>query len=358
MISSLNRGFYYDSVGKMKRLYPIKKNGRFDVPGHESGGWIIATIAVLFKALYHDYIYPVTQEAKKWVAKKRSFLPNSYEPHFTWLGHSTFLIQVGDKNILTDPIFGNLSGIFSRIIPYKVTAKNLPKIDFIILSHNHPDHMDSFSLRQIQQCNPAVKVLVPMGDKSWFDEQGFLDCSEHMWWDEIICDDVKFTFLPAKHWSQRGLFDKNKSLWGSWMIDHKGFKFYFAGDTGWDLHFSMIGRIFKKIDVALMPIGPGTPRKWMHHAHINAEEAGKAFLELKARWFVPMHWGTFHLGLDTFKEPIVRIRSWWQLHKKQCADKSLKVPKVGQLVACVRENMRNNIAVLSRLKPKSRSKVL
>ena len=341
----------------MKRLYPLKKNGRFDVPGHESGGWIFATIAVLFKALYHDYIYPVTQEAKKWVVKP-SYPQSSYEPHFTWLGHSTFLIQVGGKNILTDPIFGNLSGIFSRIIPYKVTAKNLPKIDVIILSHNHPDHMDSASLHEIRRHNPQVQVLVPMGDKAWFDDQGFVGASEHMWWDEIVCQEVKFTFLPAKHWSQRGLFDKNKSLWGSWMIDHAGFKFYFAGDTGWDLHFSMIGKIFKSIDVALMPIGPGEPREWMRHAHINAEEAGKAFLQLKARWFVPMHWGTFHLGMDTFKEPVVRIKKWWQLHKKQCVNKSLKVPKVGQLVACVRENVRNKIVALSSLKSKSRSKAL
>ena len=337
----------------MKRFYPLKKNGRFCLPGEESDSWFVATIMVFLKAVYRDFFYPIGKEAKNWVVK-HSFPKLSHEPHFTWLGHSTFLIQIGGKNILTDPIFGNLSYIFSRLIPHNITIKDLPVIDYIILSHNHRDHMDESTLLRLKKHNPNVKVLVPMGDKAWFDEQGFIDCSEHIWWEEILVDGVKFTFLPAKHWSQRGLFDKNKSLWGSWMIEHDNFKFYFAGDTGWGMHFSVIGEIYKSIDVALMPIGPGEPREWMKHSHINAEEAGKAFLQLKARWFVPMHWGTFSLGMDRFKEPVVRLKNWWQINKKQCANKALKVAKVGELVACVKEK----IAVLSRLKPKYRSKVL
>lgn len=337
----------------MKRLYPLKKNGRFYLPDEKSNGWFFTTVSLFLKTLYRDLFYPIGKEVDGWVVKP-SYPKNSYEPHFTWLGHATFLIQIGGKNILTDPIFGNMSVIFSRTLPYNIPTKDLPTIDYIILSHNHPDHMDSNSLREIKRHNPDVKVLVPMGDKAWFDAQGFKDCSEHVWWDEIEIDGLKFTFLPAKHWSQRGLFDKNKSLWGSWMIEHNGFKFYFAGDTGWGRHFAIIGDMFKSIDVALMPIGPGEPREAMKHSHINAEEAGKAFLELKARWFVPMHWGTFRLGMDRFKEPVIRIKSWWQLHKKQCTKKMLKIVKVGELVTCMQENM----VVLSRLKSKERSNVL
>jgi len=337
----------------MKRFYPLRKNGRFYLAGEEPAGWLLATVWLYIKTWFRDLVYPINKEAQKWVVPS-SYPQRSDKPVFTWLGHSTFLIQIGGKNILTDPIFGDLSFIFSRLMPHKVQAKDLPSIDFIILSHNHPDHMDSASLHEIAQQSPDVKILVPMGDKAWFDDQGFKSVSEHMWWDEIEQDGVKFTFLPAKHWSQRGLFDKNKSLWGSWMIEHEGFKFYFAGDSGWDRHFSLIGRIFKSIDVALMPIGPGEPRKWIKKAHINAEEAGRAFLELKARWFVPMHWGTFRLGMDRFKEPVTRIRKWWDLHKEQCSDKVLRVAKVGELVECVRQN----IAVLSRLKSKHQNKVL
>ncbi|MGZ6251122.1 MAG: MBL fold metallo-hydrolase [Candidatus Chromulinivorax sp.] len=342
----------------MKRFYPSRKNGRFYLPGDEPDGWILATIAIFFKNLYTQLVFPIGQEAKKWVTKPK-FLQRSQEPHFTWLGHSTFLIQIGGKNILTDPIFGNLSYVFWRLLPFRIKAKDLPPIDYIILSHNHPDHMDTTSLREILTHNPQVKALVPLGDKVWFDEQGFVGTSEHIWWDEIIeKDGLKFTFLPAKHWSQRGLFDKNVSLWGSWMIEHDNFRFYFAGDTGFGKHFSLIGELYKSIDVAIMPIGPGEPRSWMRHSHINAEEAGKAFLQLKARWFVPMHWGTFSLGLDRFKEPVQRLKAWWQLHRKQCENKALKLTKVGQLVSCVKANIRANIAVLSRLKQKQKRQVL
>jgi len=337
----------------MKRFYPLRKNGRFYLAGEEPEGWPLATFMIFLKTLYRDFVYPIGKEAKKWVVAP-SYPKRSDKPYFTWLGHSTFLIQVGGKNILTDPIFGNLSVIFSRILPFNIATKDLPAIDYVILSHNHPDHMDTDTLNDIKNHNPNVKVLVPMGDKAWFDDRGFVDCSEHIWWDEIEKDGVKFTFLPAKHWSQRGLFDKNKSLWGSWMIEHDGFKFYFAGDSGWGRHFSIIGKIFKSIDVALMPIGPGEPREWMKHSHINAEEAGRAFLLLKARWFVPMHWGTFRLGMDRFKEPVTRLKNWWKKNEKQCDNKALKVAKVGELVACMREN----IVALSRLKPKRRSKVL
>lgn len=338
----------------MKRLYPLRKNNRFYSAGEEPSGWFFTTLYVFIKTWIRDLLYPIGQEAKKWIMKP-SYPQRSLEPQFTWLGHSTFLIQVGNKNILTDPIFGNLSVIFSRMFPYRIAAHALPPIDYIILSHNHPDHMDSASLLELKRLNPFVTMLVPVGDKAWFDAQGFVGASEHFWWDEIKDDTgLKFTFLPAKHWSQRGLFDKNKSLWGSWMIEFDGFKCYFAGDTGWGSHFSLIGQMFKSIDVALMPIGPNEPRAWIKHAHINAEEAGQAFLQLKARLFVPMHWGTFRLGMDRFKEPVMRIKNWWHNNQKKCQRKVLKVAKVGELVACMQEK----IAVLSHVKNKQQQKAL
>ena len=333
----------------MKRFYPQRKNGRFYEIGKKNHqGWFLPTMILLFESLKRGFCRSTKIEAAKW-AVKPSYKKESYEPIFTWLGHSTFLIQVGGKNILTDPIFGNLSWIFSRIISQKINIEGLPRIDYVVISHNHPDHMDSNSLQELQIHFPEMKILTPMGDKAWFDYRGFNSVSEHMWWDEIKDNGLTFTFLPAKHWSQRGLFDKNKSLWGSWMIDYNGFKFYFAGDTGWSNHFSVIGNIYKSIDVALMPIGPGEPRLWMKYSHINAEEAGNAFLKLKARCFVPMHWGTFHLGFDKFKEPLSRLKIWWQKNKKKCTNKALRVAKVGELVRCAQEK----IVHLSKIKSKT-----
>jgi len=338
----------------MKRFYPQRKNGRFYQPGQERPRWFFVTVALFLKTLFLDIFYPIGKEVADWVVTP-SYPQRSKEPIFTWLGHSTFLIQIGDKNILTDPIFGNMYFIFSRILPHKIPTKDLPPIDYVILSHNHPDHMDTHSLLDIKRYNPLVKVLTPMGDKPWFDANGFVGAAEYMWWDTFKQNDLVFTFLPANHWSQKGIFDKNVSLWGSWMIEFDGFKVYFAGDTGWSKHFAIIGNMFKKIDVALMPIGPNEPNESMQDVHINAEEAGDAFLELNARWFVPMHWGTFHLGMDRFKEPLLRIKAWWVKNKALCSNKVLKVPKVGELVHCVRDNM---VYLSSNLKRKKQIKTL
>jgi L-ascorbate metabolism protein UlaG (beta-lactamase superfamily) len=324
----------------MKRLYPLRKNGRFyqsKEAKHQT--WFFSTIMLLLESLKRGFWSTEKKEAKQWCVQSLKVPSISKQPTFTWLGHATFLIQVGGKNILTDPILGNLSWIFSRIMPLKIKVDQLPCIDYIVISHNHPDHMDDYTLRAIIKAFPQVRILVPMGDKAWFESQGFDNVSECMWWDEIIDESFKFTFLPAFHWSQRSLFDKNKSLWGSWMIEYKDFKFYFAGDTSWGSHFKMIGKIFKSIDVAFMPIGPGEPRQWMQESHINAEEAGKAFLQLNARQFVPMHWGTFHLGFDAFSKPLQRIQAWWLLHKKACKEKILTIVKVGQFVQCIPRNV-------------------
>lgn len=259
----------------------------------------------------------------------------SQDPKITWIGHSTFLIQIAGKNILTDPIFGSLSFIFRRLVPAAIKIADLPQIDYILISHNHYDHMNSASLQDIQQRFPRIKVLAPMGDKKWFDAHSFENASEHMWWDEIIdpvVKDLKFTFLPANHWSQRTLFDKNQSLWGSWMIQTATFKIYFAGDTSWGVHFDQIGKEFKDIDIACLPIAPGEPHEWMQDTHINAQQAVKAFIKLRAKTFIPMHWGTFQLGFDDFHTPIKLLKQSWQEFKAELQHKELKIMKFGEMV--------------------------
>jgi N-acyl-phosphatidylethanolamine-hydrolysing phospholipase D len=135
---------------------------------------------------------------------------------------------------------------------------------------------------------------------------------EHTWWQKytMLNQSITCTFLPASHWSQRGFFDKNKSLWGGWMIMSKDYCIYFAGDTAYDDHFVNIAQQFTDIDIALLPIGPCEPRKWIQHSHMNALEAGQAFIDLKARHFIPMHWGTFYFGVDAFDAPMQQLKQW------------------------------------------------
>ncbi len=318
----------------MKRMLPVRRNGRFYNSGdrNESKGWLIPGAMLFFESIKKFFIK--SDQADAWVVDKIQIANRCKEPSITWLGHAMFLIQIDNLNIITDPIFGNLSFIFPRLTRPVVSAKDLPPIDYVLISHNHPDHMDSASLLEIKKYNPLVKVLSPFGDKHWFDKKGFIDAQELFWWDQVqVRNDVSLVFLPALHWSQKSLFDRNKSLWGSWLINTPNFRIYFGGDTGWSEHFEQIGMVYQDIDVALLPIGPAEPKEWMEFAHVNAEEAGEALLKLKARHFIPMHWGTFHLGFDKFKDPLDRLHVWWDQNKERCVDKVLQVLKIGQSVS-------------------------
>lgn len=322
----------------MKRIYPERSYGRFLCLDGLNHDWVlplIKTFVHFIKSVFWDK--ELRLDLSK-ITTKPTFKERSDKPEITWIGHSTFLIQVAGKNIITDPIFGTLSTIFPRLVAPAIKIAELPPIDYVIISHNHFDHMDSQALIMLKERFPYVKVLVPMGDKDWFDRHMFTHVSEHMWWDEILDEQkalLKFTFLPANHWSQRTLFDKNKSLWGSWMIEVDGFTLYFAGDTSWGKHFKIIGEEFKNIDVALLPIAPGEPRSWMKDTHINAEEAVQACIDLNARTLIPMHWGTYHLGFDEYFAPIELLKKSWNAMQLKAANKfaskKLRILKFGEL---------------------------
>lgn len=317
----------------MKRMYPKRSYGRFLCLDGLNHSWfmpLVKTFIHSLKAIFWDKELKLDLHQ---IMVKPTFNQTSQDAQITWIGHSTFLIQVAGKNILTDPIFGALSTIFRRLVPPAAKISDLPVIDYVLISHNHFDHMDAKALMTLKEKFPKMKVLVPMGDKNWFDRNLFSNVSEHMWWDEILDEEslVKFTFLPANHWSQRTLFDKNRSLWGSWMIQSNDFSLYFAGDTSWGEHFKAIGNFFKNIDVALLPIAPGEPRSWMKETHINADEAVQAFIELNAHTLIPMHWGTYHLGFDEYFAPIDLLKHTWAKASQKLADKRLKVLKFGEL---------------------------
>jgi L-ascorbate metabolism protein UlaG (beta-lactamase superfamily) len=288
---------------------------------------------------------------KSWYCRLRFIKPAHHEwavdhtnvpinrPTIIWIGHSTFLIQLDGITILTDPIFGDASPLFKRIFPPSIALNQLMPIDYILISHNHRDHMDAESLLQLRHHNSHI--LVPHGDKRWFVRRGFRLVEEKIWWESSTFKrsdgDLKFTFLPAHHWSQRSLFDRNKSLWGSWMIEYKGSTIYFAGDTAYAAHFSKIRTQFPSIDIALMPIGPCEPHTAMKAAHINAEQAGEAFIELGAKIFIPMHWGTFYFGMDSFSYPVEQLRLWWNNQNSVTKDQ-LAILKLGQQWSLIKDS--------------------
>jgi L-ascorbate metabolism protein UlaG (beta-lactamase superfamily) len=332
-----------------QRMFPYIHNGRFYMDKNDHPESLLFDTLPVFVQTLLMRKYNCPQKIQSWLIPHQ--VPQrSSEPVITWVGHATFLIQVGNINILTDPIFGQPSLFFPRILPPGIAFENLPPIDLVLISHNHRDHMDEETLIALKQKNPYIAVWVPQGDKRWFDKRGFIDAREYMWWDQEIFRDfasnsIICSFLPSSHWSQRGLFDKNKSLWGSWMIEHQGHAIYFAGDTAYHKHFVQIADQFNAIDTALMPIGPCDPDPWMRFAHMNAQQAGRAFIDLNAHHFIPMHWGTFPLGDAEFEKPIFRLRDWWHKQKSLIKMKNLHLPKVGQ--QCVmRKTFRDKVASL------------
>lgn len=268
--------------------------------------------------------------------------PFSIEPKITWIGHSTFLIQIDGFNILTDPIFGKIKAgpvpIASREMKPGIILEDLPEIHAIILSHNHPDHTDTHSLMAIAaQYNPTV--YVPKGDKELIQSMGFENVVESMWWDESSQthnnQTLKITCLPAKHESQRfSLVDYRRSLWASWMISVGGITIYFAGDTAYGPHFKQIGQEFSKIDIALMPIGPtGCGENTHKEVHVDAPEAVDAFIDLGASCFIPMHYGTFwghaHGQITRFTYPVGRLLQTWQEKSAVLSNKKLLLARCG-----------------------------
>ena len=257
---------------------------------------------------------------------------SSIEPIITWIGHATFLIQVAGLNILTDPIFFDVEKmpqLFKRRVPAPFTVDLLPKIDIVLISHSHQDHMDKPTLLAIKKDQP--KIFVPSGKKNWFVSHGFEHVTESVWWESTdIKNGITLTFLPAVHWTGRDIFDINKSLWGSWLIKFHDIKIYFAGDTAHGKHFGMIKQKYGPIDIAIMPIAPNEPRHFINHVHLSAQEAIKAFIELDAQHFIPMHWGTFESGTDTFIDPINLLKKYWHENMSEIPDKKLHVVKFGE----------------------------
>lgn len=267
-----------------------------------------------------------------WIEEQTHPIATSHEPIITWLGHATFLIQIGGINILTDPVFFNISRFTPRFLSFPISLDKLPPIDVIIISHNHQDHLDKKTLYILKKHNPLI--LVPLGDKKWFNRHGFNKVSEKDWWDiEQVTknhESINFHFLPASHWTGRGPFDINKSLWGSWLIEHKGFKIYFAGDSAYAGHYQSIGNHHPEIQVALMPIAPNEPDVHQRGSHLSTKESLQAFHELQAKHFIPMHWGTFKFGTDSFHEPIKQLTTYWQAARYAPNERMLHIVKCGQ----------------------------
>ena len=238
------------------------------------------------------------------------------DDYISWIGHATFLIKLGNTTIITDPVFSKNAGpLFfgpKRFTEPALTLKEIPKTDLFLLTHNHYDHQDMRTITRFPF--KKSKVLLPLKLGKYFTRNGYRDVNEMDWYDEIkINDELKVTFLPAVHWSKRGLTDTNKTLWGNFLIEYKEKKILFACDTGVGNIYKELGEKFGPIDLTLINIGaynfyPMMPYKDKSAYHTNPEEALSIVKDLKSKKAIGMHWGTFVLSLEPIMEPRKRFK--------------------------------------------------
>jgi L-ascorbate metabolism protein UlaG (beta-lactamase superfamily) len=253
----------------------------------------------------------------------------------TFINHATFLIQLPDVNVLTDPIYSprlspfTFAGIMRARgpgIPFEI----LPKIDVVVVSHNHYDHLDIETLKRIDgKFHPLF--LVPLGDEKLLLKEGIQNVKAMDWWEEVKVRDVRIIFTPSRHWSARQLWDKNECLWGSFMIDSGAVKVYHAGDTGYGPHFLDIKARLGSPDLALLPIGAYKPRWFMKNHHMEPEEAVKAHIDLGASRSIGMHFGTFQLTDEGIDEPVRDLGI--SLRAKNLSDEQFMVLDQGQALS-------------------------
>ena len=210
----------------------------------------------------------------------------------TWVGHSTFAVQDGGEVFLTDPHWGPRALLPRRLTPPGIPLDAIPNDAFVVLSHNHYDHLDAWTVRRLPK---TMQWFVPLGLGAFLRRRGQERVVELDWWQSARHGRWTLTCLPAQHWSNRFGMKRNAALWCSWFLDSGERRYYFAGDSGWFHGFAEFGLRFAPIDVAFLPIGAYEPRWFMRTAHINPEEAWRAFLDLGARTMFSMHWGCFDL---------------------------------------------------------------
>ena len=258
-------------------------------------------------------------------------------PSCVWVNQCTFLIRADSHNLLTDPVWGkHCSPVpirsLSRKHPPGIELEDLPAVHLILISHNHYDHLDRKTVRFLSRAHSQSLWIVPLGLKKWFHKRG-IDARELGWWDSVEHHSLKIHAVPAQHFSGRGIFDSNRSLWNGYVVEFtkSNKKLYFCGDTGYNPYdFKKIGSRWNQMDLSLIPIGTYAPEKFMKPVHIAPFEAVKIHREVGSRLSIGMHWKTFCLSDEPMDLPPYEL--YLSMKKAQLPLKSFVTLEPGKYV--------------------------
>jgi L-ascorbate metabolism protein UlaG (beta-lactamase superfamily) len=251
----------------------------------------------------------------------------------TYVGQATFLLQFDDINILTDPNFSKRASPVpwagpKRVRPPGVAFNHLPPIHYVLLSHNHYDHMDLPTLRRLRNKSSA-RIITGLGNGCYLARKGIRKSVELDWWQAYEPrPEVRITYVPAQHWSNRGLFDRRRMLWGGHVIQAPVGRIYFAGDSGYPGYFGEIKTRLGSPNIALLPIGAYEPRWFMASHHMNPDEAVRAHVNLGARLSIGMHFATFRLTDEAIDAPVQALEV--ALREHQISPDAFRVPEFGE----------------------------
>ncbi len=297
-----------------------------------------------FKNIHSKVEFPPPLKAAKWLLSKifdrhdsantpfEKIAPGEFSVPFNkyrlfWLGHSTTLIQFKGGNIMFDPNLSGYAGLSSfvgrkRLLPLPLDISDLPEINIVMISHSHYDHLDKRTVLELNKRFSPL-FLVPLKMDELLDSWKVKKVLALDWWQYIEYNGLRISCVPAVHFSNRGLNDRNRVLWSGWYVEElsSGIRIYYSGDTAYGSHFKEIGERLGATHLAILPIGAYEPRWFMKLAHINPQEAIEAFMELKARELLGVHWGTFKLSDEPMDEPP-------ELLKMYAAEKGIEAKRI------------------------------
>lgn len=304
---------------------PTFVDGRFHAPWPDSEPHSFSDVLKWSRERRREQHAPDPPRNSFPTATSEIALPRAAVDRFaaTWIGHSTVLLQIGGKNVITDPVFSQRASPVQWAGPRRVTDPSmaidaLPPIDVVLLSHSHYDHLDKGSVKRILRANPDAKWVAPLKLSRYVKGWGIRDIVELDWWGCAVIDGVRITATPARHFSARGLGDRNKALWCGFAFEANGRRAYFAGDTAYHPAFREIGERCGPFDFAMIPIGAYDPRWFMKIVHADPEEAVQIYQDIAAAHpnqnplMLAIHWGTFRLTDEAMDEPPKRAMARWQ----------------------------------------------